>query len=106
MPVEQRREHRFEPDQTVRARVLGMPPGPDMPVCILDISGSGMRLLSTLPVPCGVHIEIEVSNSVARGIVCRCDQDKDLYELGIQVLETAPEDISPLGSLLNGVTRS
>ncbi len=57
---------------------------------MLDISGSGMRLLSKLPVPCGAPVEVEVNDSVAIGSVCRCEPEQDSYELGIEVSETIP----------------
>jgi PilZ domain len=88
--MEQRKEHRFKPNQTATLTVLGMRPGPVLQVCILDISGSGMRLRSKLPVPCGAVIQVEVNHSVAHGSVCRCEADQDSYQLGIQVAETAP----------------
>ena len=62
-----------------------------MQVGVLDISGSGMRLHSKLPVPCGTPIEIELNHTVARGSVCRCNPVQDFYELGVQVSETAPK---------------
>jgi hypothetical protein len=88
--VEQRREHRFKPNQAVVIKVLGLRPGPIIQGCILDISASGMRLRSKLPVPCGVPVSIEVNDTVATGSVFRCNPNKDAYELGIKVSETAP----------------
>jgi hypothetical protein len=41
------------------------------------ISGSGMRLRSKLPAPCGASIEIKVNDTVARGKVCRCQEKPD-----------------------------
>jgi len=71
-------------------QVLGLRPGPLVQACILDISGSGMRLRSKLPVPCGVPVSIEVNDTVATGSVFRCVPKEDSYELGVKVLETAP----------------
>ncbi len=90
--MEQRREHRFKLNQTATVKVLGLRPGPVIQVGILDISGSGMRLHSKLPVPCGtpIEIEVEVNHTVARGSVCRCKPKQGSYELGVQVSETAP----------------
>jgi hypothetical protein len=45
-----------------------------MQVGVLGISGSGMRLHSELPVPCGTQIEIEVNWTVSLGSVCRCER--------------------------------
>ncbi len=88
--MDQRREHRFEPNQTATIRVLGLRPGPVIQASVLDVSGSGMCLRSKLPVPCGTPIEVELNNAVSHGSVCRCDPEQDSYELGIQVSETAP----------------
>jgi hypothetical protein len=88
--VEQRREGRFKPNQPATVKVLGLRPGPIIHVAVLDISGSGMRLHSKLPVPCGTPIEIEVNDTVARGSVCRCKPEQGSYELGVEVSETVP----------------
>lgn len=61
-----------------------------MQASVLDISGSGMRLLTKSPVPCGASVEVWMNESVAWGSVCRCEPAEDSYELGIQVFETAP----------------
>jgi hypothetical protein len=88
--VEQRRERRFKPNQAVVIKVLGLSPGPIIQACVLDISASGMRLRSKLPVPCGVPVSIEVNDAVASGSVFRCDPKQDSYELGVKVSEIAP----------------
>jgi hypothetical protein len=94
--VEQRRrESRFQPDQTATVKVLGMRPGPVMPASVRDISGSGMRLRTSLPVPCGTSIEIETQEMLALGSVCRCEPDNGSYTLGVQISETR----SPKGAL-------
>jgi len=85
-----RRETRFKPNQTATVTVLGMRPGPVLQTCVLDISGSGMRVRSRLPVPLGASISVEIENNVSHGSICRCEQDGDSFELGIQVAETAP----------------
>jgi hypothetical protein len=87
--VEHRREYRFKPNQIATVTVLGLRPGPALQACILDLSGSGMRLRSSLPVPCGSDVEISVNEIVARGNVCRCDPDEDSFEIGVSGLETA-----------------
>ena len=87
--MEQRRENRFKPNQNATLTVLGLNPGASViQACILDVSGSGMGLLSGLPIPCGAQIEIKVGHTVARGSVCRCEPVEDSYELGVQVSMT------------------
>ena len=85
---EKRREHRFQPNQTVTLKVLGMIPGPVMPASVRDISGSGMRLRTSLPVPCGTSVEIETHEMLALGSVCRCEPDDGAYAIGVQISET------------------
>jgi hypothetical protein len=69
-----------------------------MQVGVLDISGSGMRLRSKLPVPCGTSIEVAVNNTVACGIVCRCEGEQNSYELGVQVSEITPKILTATDS--------
>ena len=83
--MELRREHRFKPNQTVTLRVLGWGSGPVLQTSVLDISGSGMRLRTMLPVPCGTPIEIESEHTITHGSVCRCEPRQDFYELGVKV---------------------
>jgi hypothetical protein len=93
--VEQRREYRFKPNQQVTLRVLGMRPGPIMSASVCDISGSGMRLRTQLPVPCGTRIEIEAQETLALGSVCRCEPDNGSFSIGVEISETGP----PKGTL-------
>ena len=83
--MEQRREPRFRPNQTVTVTVLGLRPGPVLQASVLDVSGSGMRLRSRLPVPYGAAVEIKLNATVAHGNVCRCEPQSDFYELGVEV---------------------
>jgi hypothetical protein len=83
--VERRREDRFKPNQAAIVRVLGLNPGPVIHASVLDLSGSGMRLRSNLPVPCGTSVEVEANHAVAHGAVSRCEPVQDFYELAIQV---------------------
>ncbi len=89
--MEHRKEGRFKPNQNATLRVLGMMPGPVMEACILDISGSGMRLRSQLPVPCGAPVEVEVNHTLSHGRVCRCEPKQHSYELGVQVSVTGAQ---------------
>jgi hypothetical protein len=65
-----------------------MRPGPIMAASVCDISGSGMRLRTALPVPCGTLVEIEVNETLALGSVCRCEPDNGSYTLGVEISET------------------
>jgi hypothetical protein len=59
-----------------------------MPASVRDISGSGMRLRTSLPVPCGTPIEIEAHETLTLGSVCRCEPDDGSYMIGVQISET------------------
>jgi hypothetical protein len=59
-----------------------------MPASVCDVSGSGMRLRTPLPVPCGTTIEIDGRGTLALGSVCRCEPDNGSYMLGIEISET------------------
>lgn len=74
---------------------MGFRPGPAIDACVLDSSGSGMRLRTKLPVACGAKVEITARNTVARGSVCRCEPDDDAYQLGVQQLETVSRPMRP-----------
>jgi len=88
--AQRRREARFKPNQTATVRVLTFGLGPLLTAAVLDISGSGMRLRTKLPIPCGVPVEVEVNHMLSRGNVRRCNEAHGFFELGIQVSETAP----------------
>ena len=93
--MEHRKESRIQPRKAATIRVLGLRSGPILQVSVLDVSGSGMRLRSKLPLPCGSRVEIETGNSVSRGNVCRCEPEEVSYELGIQVSETRSGEALP-----------
>jgi len=82
-----RKEGRFKLNQIATLRALSMTPVPVMETCILDISSSGMRLRSELPLTCGLAVEVEVNDRVSRGTVCSCEAKLDSYELGVAVSE-------------------
>src|SRR5580658_4323934 len=82
--VTQRRESRLEPNQIAKVKILGLTLGPVLEASILDISGSGMRIRSKFPIPCGAIIEILANQTVSRGTVCRCNEQGLSYEIGIQ----------------------
>ena len=90
LKVEQRIESRLEPNKIATVKVLGLVPGPVLEASVLDVSGSGMRIRTTFPIPCGALVEVEANQIVSRGSVCRCNEQGPSYEVGIQVSETAP----------------
>ena len=87
--MEHRRETRFKPNQTATVKVLGVLAGSTLEAFVVELSGSGMRLRSKLPIPCGASIEVEVNQTLATGSVIRCEPENGGYDVGIQVTETA-----------------
>jgi hypothetical protein len=86
--ADRRREHRFKPHQDAMLKVSGWRPGPVMQASVLDISGSGIRLRTPMPVPCGTPVEIHTNETLTRGAVCRCEPDKVSYTVGVQLSNT------------------
>ena len=86
--AERRREHRFKPNRDAMLKASGFRPGPTMRASVLDMSGSGMRLRTPMPVACGTPVEIHTNQALTRGAVCRCEPDKVSYTLGVQLSNT------------------
>jgi hypothetical protein len=91
--VEQRRESRLNVSKAARLKVLDRMAGPSlgraMDAEIVDVSGSGMRLRTKVPVPCGAPVEVDDCRLLLLGEICRCTQDPDgSYTVGLRVFET------------------
>ena len=82
--MENRCEQRFEVNQGVTVRVLGVSE-PIIQASVLDVSATGMRLRSGLPVACGALVEIGLACTIAQGVIRRCHPTQGSFELGIQV---------------------
>ena len=84
-PSDRRREHRIQSQELIQIFLLGPPGGPSIPGTLLDISGSGLRVLSPRPLPCGVPVRLESPNRLLLGEVLRSDPEGDAYSIGIKV---------------------
>ena len=62
--------------------------GAPMNARVLDVSGSGIRLEVSLPVPCGATVEIQDQRTRILGETLRCDPKSDGYIVAVSVLET------------------
>lgn len=51
----------------------------------MDVSGSGLRLRTPLPMPCGAMVRVDASEMLMLGEVCRCDPERDAYVVGIEL---------------------
>jgi hypothetical protein len=70
-PLERRKEPRIEIHQDVMITLLGEPDSPPFPVVAVDMSGSGMRILSERPVPYQAAVKVEVGDLLLLGEVIR-----------------------------------
>ena len=90
--MERRREPRFNISKTVRVRVLDRMAGPRLgrriDAEVVEVSGSGIRLRTPAPVPCGAPIEIHDRELLLVGETCRCVSEQGAYMVGVRVFET------------------
>jgi putative two-component system response regulator len=76
-PMERRKEPRIEINQEVTVTVLGEPDSPPFQAVAVDISNSGMRILSQRPVRYQATVKVEVQDLLLLGEVIRtqvCDR--------------------------------
>jgi hypothetical protein len=90
--VERRQESRFKISRTITVKVLHHLPGPSLgkyfEAEVVDVSGSGMRLLLPFAVPCGAPVEIRDESLLILGEVCHCAWEQGNYAAGIRVMQT------------------
>ena len=86
--MERRREPRLKNTQPVTLTTLGAAPGHPIEACVLEMSGSGLRLRTPVPVPCGAQVKIDGPNALLLGEVCRCEPGRGAYILGVHLSHT------------------
>jgi PilZ domain len=87
--VEHRRDSRLKADQPVTVTAMGLMKMPAVAGRVLDMSGSGLRLRTPNPVPCGSPVKVESQHLTMLGEVCRCQFDGDGYVVGLMLLRSA-----------------
>ena len=95
--MEHRRESRLKISKNVIVKVgslLGVPEaGKPIFGVVLDVSGSGVRLATSLPMPVGAEVEIADNRTVISGEILRCEPEGEGYIAAVRVSEvTAVED--------------
>jgi hypothetical protein len=88
--VESRKEARLKVNQLVTMTAMGLTVMPPTSGRVLDMSGSGLRVRTPNPVPCGSPVKVESQHLVVLAEVCRCQSDGDGYVVGLTVLHAAP----------------
>jgi len=69
---------------------MGLMKMPPVSGRVLDISGSGLRLRTPNPVPCGAPVKVESQHMTMLAEVCRCQFDGDGYIVGLTLFESTP----------------
>jgi PilZ domain len=83
--MDRRKQPRVEVHQEVTVTVLGDPDWPSFRAVAVDMSGSGMRLLSPLPVPYQAAVKIEVEALLLLGEVIHIEHGAQGHTLGVKL---------------------
>jgi len=97
--VEHRRESRLKISKNVLVKVgslLGVPDvGKSIAGVVLDMSGSGVRLATSLPVPVGAEVEIADNRTMMLGEILRCEPEGEGYIAAVRVSEVTVIEDAP-----------
>ena len=97
--MEHRRESRLKISKNVTVKVgslLGVPDvGKPISGVVLDMSGSGVRLATSLPVPVGSEVEIADNRTLIVGEILRCEPEGQGYIAAVRVSEVTPVEDAP-----------
>jgi hypothetical protein len=97
--VEHRRESRLKISKNVVVKVGSLLGVPDMtkPIfgVVLDMSGSGVRLQTSLPVPVGAEVEIADNRTLILGEILRCEPEGEGYIAAVRVSEVTVVEDAP-----------
>jgi len=97
--VEHRRESRLKISKNVLVKVgslLGVPDvGKPIAGVVLDMSGSGVRLATSLPVPVGAEVEIADNRTMMLGEILRCEPEGEGYIAAVRVSEVTVIEDAP-----------
>ena len=97
--MEHRRESRLKISKNVIVKVgslLGVPDaGKPIFGVVLDMSGSGVRLATSLPVPVGAEVEIADNRTMMLGEILRCEPEGEGYIAAVRVSEVTAIEVAP-----------
>ena len=82
--VQRRREHRYEVWESVVLSPVGVPGGGHS-ATIVDISRSGYRVLSGIPLAPGTEILTTLHSVAIFGIVRHCEEASDGFTTGVEI---------------------
>jgi hypothetical protein len=82
--MDQRREMRFQVEQSVQITVLGQPER-HMPGRIKNVSGKGIGIEAAEPVEIGSAIKVTLEDAILLGEIIYCREDETGFYLGIEI---------------------
>ena len=102
--MERRKEPRLKIHQDVTITVLGQRIVAPMQARVVDISGSGMRLLVPAQIPFSTGIKIDSKNALVLAEVNRCVREGHSYTVGVTLLHSLSvfKDLEVLNRALFG----
>ena len=102
--MERRQQPRVEIDQEVMVTILGNPDSPPFQAVAVEMSGSGMRILSPIPVPYQTAVKIEVDALLLLGEVIRIEQGERGHMLALKLRHslTMFDDLYHLNDAIRG----
>jgi hypothetical protein len=106
--AERRKESRLKTKQLVTMTLLSVSIGSRSPVfeaCVVDVSGSGLRVRTPGPMPGGAPVRIDAKELTMLGEVCRCEADNGAYLVGIKLSHafTMSDDLQQLNEALMSI---
>jgi len=82
--VERRSEPRFDAQKTVIVTPLEENSTP-LPALAVEVSGNGMRLILSRPLPIGAAVKVEPDDSMILGEVCYCQPRSGGFLVGLKL---------------------
>lgn len=100
--MERRREPRFPCNQPARITCLS---GQEQSFdgLLVNLSGRGLRIALTTPIPVNIPIRIDVGDMLLLGDICYCRKEDDVYSVGVALAHSILE-MSALTHLMTRLT--
>jgi hypothetical protein len=83
--MERRKQPRVDIDQAVTVTILGTPDSPPFSAAAVEMSGSGMRILSPLQVPYQAEIKVQAGDLLLLGEVVRVENCEGGHMLAVKL---------------------
>jgi hypothetical protein len=83
--MERRKHPRVDIDQEVTVTILGTPDSQPFQAVTVDVSGSGMRILSPLPVPYEAAVKVQAGALLLLGEIVRVQDCESGHMLGVKL---------------------